>query len=185
MDLNCVDVMNQPQKKKESVPPAKQQQEKKNLPIKLTEKQKRVFDSYIETRSIDKTARELEIAYWDCLEVYNSKNFQLAIREYNEEMLDKVAYNSAVIIDELWKTYGSEGIAHKDKINILTLLGKHIGMWATQAKDPNAKTNVQYNIVNYNSITGEIQKHEQEIIANVVEDDTPEGFKILTFDRTN
>lgn len=160
----------------------KHQVEKKSTPPKLTEKQKRVFDSYIVTRSIDKTARELEIAPWDCYEVYGSKNFQLAIKEYNADMLDKVAYNSAVIIDELWKTYGSDGIAHRDKINILTLLGKHIGMWATQAKDPNAKASVQYNIVNYNNITGEIQKHEQEVIANVVEDDTPEGFKILTYE---
>lgn len=149
---------------------------------KLTEKQKRVFDSYIQTRSIDKTARELELNNWDCTEVYNSKNFQIALREYNDQMMDKVAYNAAVIIDELWKTYGSEGISHKEKINILTLLGKHIGMWASTSRQDDAKPSIQYNIVNYNNITGEIEKHEKEVKAELIENnDTPEGFKVLTY----
>lgn len=148
---------------------------------KLTTKQKRVFDSYVQTRAINASAVELGMNNWDVLEVYNSKNFQLALRDYNEELSNTVAYNAAVIIDELWKTYGSEGIAHKDKINILTLLGKHIGMWANVTKNNDAKPNVQYNIVNYHNITSEISKNEKEIEAKLIEDDIPEGFKVLTY----
>lgn len=177
MAKNFVDVMNQPRKKKGSVTLVGQES------VKLTEKQKRVFDSYVQTRSIEKTSKEIDLNLWDATEVYRSKNFQTALRKYNEEMSDLVAYNSAVIIDELWKTYGSEGIGHKDKISILTLLGKHIGMWTTIVKPEDSKPTVQYNIVNYNAITGEIEKHEKEIQAELIENnDLPEGVKILTYE---
>jgi hypothetical protein len=59
------------------------------------------------------------------------------------------------------------------------MLGKHIGMWATQAKD-NSKPNIQYNIINY-----EIEKNKDEvekvINAPVVEDDTPQGFEVINY----
>jgi len=154
----------------------------KNTIDALTEKQRVVFDSYIKYRSLDKVATEIGDTSLNVLSVYRSNKFQLALKEYNASILDKVNYNTAVIIDELWKTYHQEGINHKDKIAILTLLGKHIGMWANTVKDQ-SKPSVQYNIVNYNhGIPEEIKKHEKEIEAQVIEESSiPEGFEIATY----
>lgn len=146
---------------------------------KLKPKSKEVFDKYIELRSLWKVGQLLNLPYSEIHSFYNTTVFQTALKEYNEALLDKVSYNSAVIIDELWKLYNDESTGNKSKIDILAMLGKHIGMWATQAKD-NSKPNIQYNIINY-----EIEKNKDEvekvINAPVVEDDTPQGFEVISY----
>ncbi len=149
----------------------------------LTQKQKQFLDLYVQHRSIDKVSRELGENSGNILQVYKSKGVQSALKEYNASLLDTIDYNAAVIIDELWKTYGQEGISHKDKINILTLLGKHIGMWAPKVPtESDGKPSIQYNIVNYNNISTELEKNEKEVKLLIEANDTPEGFEVLTYD---
>ena len=148
---------------------------------KLTDRQKKVFNSYIKTRTLHQTAIDLDMNEGDLSRVYQSDNFQLALSEYNNSIADKVGYNAAVIIDKLWGLYNDEDVPNKEKINILVLLGKHIGMWANAVREKDAKASIQYNIVNYNGVREEIQVHAQEI--KQVENETPAGFKILEFNN--
>jgi hypothetical protein len=161
---------------------AKRLVEKKVGIAALTEKQKIVFDSYIQTRSIDKTARELGQNVGNVWQTYRTATFQNALKEYNEALLDAIDYNAAVIIDELWKVYGQEGIGAKEKVNILTLLGKHIGMWATKAPTADdGKPSIQYNIVNYHGIVNEIERNEKEVRPLIENNDAPQGFEVLSY----
>jgi hypothetical protein len=149
---------------------------------KLKPKSKEVFDKYIELRSLWKVSQVLGIHPSEVYGFYNTIIFQTALKEYNEALLDKVSYNSAVIIDELWKLYNDDSTGNKSKIDILAMLGKHIGMWATQTKD-NSKPNIQYNIINY-----EIDKHKDEVekVINTLQpiaDDTPLGFEVISYNE--
>lgn len=149
---------------------------------KLKPKSKEVFDKYVELRSLWKVGQVLGLQSNEVYTFYNTAIFQTALKEYNESLLDKVNYNSAVIIDELWKLYNDDTTGNKSKIDILAMLGKHIGMWATQVKD-NSKPNIQYNIINY-----EIEKNKVEvekvINAPIQEsDDTPLGFEVISYNE--
>jgi hypothetical protein len=169
-------------RRKESVASAKRLVEKKTGMAALTERQKTIFDSYVQTRSLDKTAKELELNVGDVWRVHRSPAFQNALKEYNKELLDVVDYNAAVIIDELWKLYGQEATGAKEKVNILTLLGKHIGMWATKAPTADdGKPSIQYNIVNYHGIVNEIERNEKEVRPLIESNDAPQGFEVLSY----
>jgi hypothetical protein len=149
----------------------------------LTENQKEVLESYVKHRSIERVARELDKNPGEVLNTYRSKSFQLALKEYNDSILDTIDYNPAVIIDQLWQTYGQEGISHKDKINILTLLGKHIGMWSPKVPtEGDGKPSIQYNIVNYHGISAEIEKNEKEVKPLIESSSVPEGFEVTIYD---
>jgi predicted DNA-binding protein YlxM (UPF0122 family) len=149
----------------------------------LTDRQKKIFDLYVESRSIDAVAKAMDVSNGDIWRTYQSDKFQLALTEYNKALVDKVSYTEAVIIDELWKNYNAEGVGMKDKITILTLLGKHIGMWSNAVQEKDQKASIQYNIVNYNGISSEIEKNKDAIEAQVIEetDDVPEGIQLLTY----
>lgn len=149
---------------------------------KLKPKSKEVFDKYVELRSLWKVGQILNLSSSEVYSFYNTSVFQTALKEYNEALLDKVNYNQAVIIDELWKLYNDDSTGNKSKIDILAMLGKHIGMWSTQVKD-NSKPSIQYNIINY-----EIEKNKTEvekvINASVPEvDDTPLGFEVISYNE--
>ena len=157
--------------------------EKKVGMAALTERQRTIFDSYVQTRSLDKTAKELDLNVGDVWRVHRSPAFQNALKEYNKELLNIVDYNAAVIIDELWKLYGQGDTGAKEKVNILTLLGKHIGMWANKVPTTDdGKPTIQYNIVNYHGIVNEIERNEKEVRPLIENSDTPTGFEVLTYE---
>ena len=146
---------------------------------KLKPKSKEIFDKYIELRSLWKVSKVLDLTSGDVYSAYNTNAFQTALKEYNEALLDKVSYNEAVVIDELWKLYNDDATGNKSKIDILAMLGKHIGMWATQTKD-NSKPNIQYNIINY-EISQNQEEVEKVITSEALESDVPTGFKIIEY----
>ena len=136
---------------------------------KLTKRQKEFFDLYVENRSVWKTAKELGISEGNANQIFKSNRVSEALEEYNNELKNKTLYNEAVIIDELWKLYNDENASVRDKRDTLVWLGKHIGMWSTQATQEKAAPSIQYNVVNYNQIAQTVQEHEDEIIEAELE----------------
>jgi phosphoenolpyruvate carboxylase len=156
---------------------------------KLMASSKKVFDSYVETRSLEKTIRDLKVDRRNTFKQFKNKNFQATLNAYNKELASKVVYDKAVIIDELWKKYGSEGISVKDATSILVLLGKEIGMWNTDYKHQAKTGNVTYNIVNYSSIKDEIEKNKEAVEKEKErqeqeEFDIPDGIQITDYSDT-
>lgn len=148
----------------------------------LSQQQKSIFDSYIENRSISGVARELGLNKGIVHRQFNSAVFQLALTDFNKQLADKVTYNAATIIDKLWFEYSDPDTPKAVKVQILIHLGKYIGMWNTNNNDKGPAT-VQYNIVNYNNLTNEIDKNKDAIDVELSKepDDTPEGVELLTF----
>lgn len=149
----------------------------------LTTKQQAFFDVYIKHRSIAKVIKELDITSNAAYSIYRSRNVQAALKEFNQDLQDKVVYDTATIIDKLWEEYADEETPKNVKVQILVWLGKHIGMWAnslsTGDKD---KSTVTYNIVNYN-IEKEIEKNmgEVEKIIDTTELDLSTGIVITDY----
>lgn len=154
---------------------------------KLMASSKKVFDSYIETRSLEKTIRDLKVDRRNTFKQFKNKNFQATLSAYNKELASKVVYDKAVIIDELWKKYGSEGISVKDATSILVLLGKEIGMWNTDYKHQAKTGNVTYNIVNYSGIKDEIEKNKEAVEEEKKRQEElniPDGIQITDYSDT-
>lgn len=152
---------------------------------KLSERQKKIFDCYVKYRTLTRVSSELDINTGDLSRVYKSDAFQLALKEFNSLLADKISYNTATIIDKLWEEYSKDDTPSAVKVNILVHLGKHIGMWSNSTgKD--STPSVQYNIVNYHTIESEINSNklavEKELIKiDTIQDDTPDGVQVLTY----
>ena len=154
---------------------------------KLTPRQRKHFDHYVENRSLSSMVTAFHSDIRAVKGVYNSKAFQLALKEHNELLKDKVMYTEAVVIDELWKRYNDGDSPPNVKVQVLVLLGKHIGMWANTSKTAD-KINQShtYNIVNYNEVKKEIEDNKEEV-EKAKDDpdlDVPEGVQIVEYPET-
>lgn len=151
---------------------------------KLSEKQKLVFNSYVRHRAINTVARELSLDPREVAGIYRSQGVQLALKEYNEALTSKVSYDQATIIDKLWEEYSDPDTPKAVKVNILTLLGKAIGMWNNSTGQSSPST-VQYNVVNYNTVAEEVNKNKKEVEKELVkieeESDLPDNIHILEY----
>lgn len=153
----------------------------------LTPKQKEFFDIYVQTRAINPIQKQLGWSWKDLSLVYSSVGVQKALKEYNENIQETSAYNAAVIVDKLWLEYNDQETPKNVKINILVMLGKHIGMWANTVSQKDKKTvgNTTYNIVNYGAVKEEIDKNKTEV--EKVKDqelDIPEGVTLADYTET-
>lgn len=154
---------------------------------KLTPRQRKHFDHYVEHRSLNAMVTAFHSDIRAVKGVYNSKAFQLALKEHNEALKDKVMYTEAKVIDELWKRYNDFDSPPNVRVQILVLLGKHIGMWANTsqtAKEMNKS--VTYNIVNYAEVKGEIDKNKEAVeeAKDKPELDIPDGVQITEYPDT-
>lgn len=154
---------------------------------KLTDRQKRVFDLYTKYRTLTKVSNELNMSSGDLSRVYKSDAFQLALKEFNSLLSDKINYDAAVIVDKLWEQYCDDSTPPAVRVQILVHLGKHIGMWANSTGNKDSTPSVQYNIVNYNTIESEINANRLEVEKELVKVDTiedadiPDGIQILSY----
>jgi hypothetical protein len=130
---------------------------------KLTPKQKEFFDLYVNTRTIYSLAKTFNVLEREARRVYGSKGFQEALAEHNDQLKDVTMYNEAVIIDKLWNEYGDSETPKNVKVNILVMLGKHIGMWANTTKKEETKNSYTYNVINYANVKDEIEKNKEEV----------------------
>lgn len=155
---------------------------------KLGPRQKKFFDVYVQTRTINSIAVEFNVKWYEANEVYCSPNFQKALKEYNANLEKYSVYNQAVIIDKLWLEYNDSATPKNVKVNILVMLGKHIGMWANQTKNQlETKGSVTYNIVNYSNVMEEIDKNKEAVDKEreaVEQNDLPSGIEITSYGET-
>lgn len=152
---------------------------------KLTPKQKEFFDLYIRYRSINPIVTQTGYFEKEVRRLYSSKGVQEALLEHNENLKETTYYNEAVIIDKLWCEYMDEKTPKNVKINVLVLLGKHIGMWANASRQKENKTNrsINYNVINYNNMKEEIEANK-EAVEKAEKDmdlDIPKGITITEY----
>lgn len=149
----------------------------------LTPKQKEFFDLYVETRTIHSLVKTFNVQEREARRVYGSKGFQEALAEHNDALKDVTMYNEAVIIDKLWHEYNDPETPKNVKVNVLVMLGKHIGMWANVTKKEETKNTYTYNIVNYAQVKDEIEQNREEVerVKDEPEFDGIEGIEIIDY----
>jgi len=149
---------------------------------KLTDIQKEFFDSYVKHRTLNGVMHELNWKTRKVHDVYNAVGVQNALKEYNKNLEEYALYNTAVIVQELWEQYKDTSTPKNVKIQILSLLGKHIGMWNNAVQDKQGKQNTtNYTIINYADVQKEIKKNEKEIHEISQDFDVPEGIQLTDY----
>ena len=152
---------------------------------KLTEKQKKFFDEYVKHRAMEPTRKALDWWARECYDVYNSVGVQNALKEYNKNLEEYSLYNTAMIVNELWEQYRDSDTPKNVKIQILSLLGKHIGMWNNVVNERTKKgeqNTVNYTIINYADVKKEIEENKEEVEKVSKEDfNVPDGLTITDY----
>lgn len=147
---------------------------------KLTPKQKKFFDLYIEARSLVSITKLPDWDTRDVYNVYNSRGIKNALKEHNETLKSTALYDETVIIDKLWKEYSDPDTPKNVKVNILIMLGKHIGMWATTTRNQGTG-DVTYNVINYSAV--EKPGVSPKEITEEVKTNLPKNIEIVEYNE--